>query len=208
MNFHSTGKTCAPARSGLMTSVNPAAMENYVADFGFEDYPTVTSLFNDAGYSNVGHYGKFHMGDDLNLHRKKGIYGMTDVKKISGDYKDYWFKDEAVYEAAFDFIKQNKNEPFYLNIWGHVAHSDMKLSQQHLLNRFKDLDVKKEDFHESYWDKLDRSKKFNSNINRNMAHYLGGVFSMDYMIGKLMDLLDDLDLADNTILVYTADHGE
>ena len=41
-----------------------------------------------------------------------------------------------------------------------------------------------------------------------LAGYLGQCEAMDREFGKLMDSLDKLRLADNTIVVFTADHGD
>ena len=59
LNFHSTGKTCAPARGGLMTGNNPSSMKYYSGDDGFDinGMSTVTEMFHNAGY-RTGHVGK------------------------------------------------------------------------------------------------------------------------------------------------------
>ncbi len=41
-----------------------------------------------------------------------------------------------------------------------------------------------------------------------LARYYGFVSQIDYNIGRVLDELDSLGLADNTVVVYTADHGE
>jgi arylsulfatase A-like enzyme len=41
-----------------------------------------------------------------------------------------------------------------------------------------------------------------------LGYYYGLVSQIDYNIGRILDELDDLGLTDNTIVVYTADHGE
>jgi arylsulfatase A-like enzyme len=42
---------------------------------------------------------------------------------------------------------------------------------------------------------------------KNMAIYYGMVSLMDKYIGKILDKLDELDLAKNTLIVFTTDHG-
>jgi arylsulfatase A-like enzyme len=42
---------------------------------------------------------------------------------------------------------------------------------------------------------------------RNMATYYGMVSCMDKYIGKILDKLDELGLADNTVVVFSTDHG-
>ena len=187
--------------------------------------------------------GKWHIGDDE--HMKNGVYGIDYVKKRAGGERDYWYKDETVYDAAIDFIKvmhdlhtrciyrillhpsiflilsnislsishmlptktqDNREEPFYLNVWGHVAHSPIK-PKEHLADMFDDIKVKKEDFGKHFWPKLQRSKSLNKNLDRNMAYYLGGLFSMDYNVGRLLETIDELGLRNDTIIAFTGDHG-
>ncbi|KAF0095099.1 MAG: sulfatase [Puniceicoccaceae bacterium 5H] len=40
-----------------------------------------------------------------------------------------------------------------------------------------------------------------------LRHYLGCVLAVDDAVGRIMDTLDELGLADNTIVVYTSDQG-
>lgn len=44
-------------------------------------------------------------------------------------------------------------------------------------------------------------------LRKNMAIYYGMTSFMDHHIGKILDKLDDLGIADNTIVVFTTDHG-
>ena len=204
-NFHSTGKTCSPARAGLMTSRHPATMENYAGDYGFTHLTTVSDLFRDAGYPAVGHVGKWHIGEDLEA--ETDVYGFTDVRKRSGCESAYWFKDECVVDAALEFIEENYLDgPFYLNVWSHVAHSPIK-PKAHLVDRFANVTVNASDFGYNYDDKLKQSKKLDKDLDNSMANYLGALYSMDYNFGRILDALDRLGIADDTILVFTADHG-
>jgi arylsulfatase A-like enzyme len=45
------------------------------------------------------------------------------------------------------------------------------------------------------------------NYQQFMAHLLGTLRSQDENVGRLLDFLDSSGLADNTIVVYTCDHG-
>lgn len=39
-------------------------------------------------------------------------------------------------------------------------------------------------------------------------HYYAAVSYMDVQVGRLLSTLDDLGLADNTVVVFTSDHGQ
>ena len=40
------------------------------------------------------------------------------------------------------------------------------------------------------------------------AHYFGGVMLVDMMVGRILDAIERAGLADNTIVVFTSDHGD
>ena len=71
MQYHATGATCCPARTGLMTSKVPATYPTYPANGGFADRVTLTELLKKQGYV-TGHFGKWHIGPN----QKPGTYGI------------------------------------------------------------------------------------------------------------------------------------
>ncbi len=63
-------------------------------------------------------------------------------------------------------------------------------------------------FEGEMWDLLDRPKWTDREFRELMAHYYGYISYIDQQIGRLLHALDSLGLAENTIVVYTTDHGE
>jgi uncharacterized sulfatase len=57
---------------------------------------------------------------------------------------------------------------------------------------------------------IGKSGKYSKEIyhKETLAYYYGLISQIDYNIGLILDELDRLGLTDNTIIVYTADHGE
>jgi arylsulfatase len=45
-------------------------------------------------------------------------------------------------------------------------------------------------------------------FRRKLCGYLGNVSMVDHAVGELLDTLDTLGIADNTIVIYTSDHGD
>ena len=74
MQYHATGCTCCPARTGLMTSKFPATYPTYPANGGFANHVTITELLKKQGYA-TGHFGKWHIGPD----QKPGTYGIDAI---------------------------------------------------------------------------------------------------------------------------------
>ena len=204
--FYVAGATCNPSRSGFMSSRNPATLPNYNQDFGFpESHATITRLLHDAGYK-TGHVGKWHIGPQNNSTLQS--LGMDEVKVLGGAVNDPLGKDARVYQAGMDFIERHKDEPFYLNLWSHVAHSPVE-PRETLLREFDNLKVKRSDFDRYMQKKFDSAVKIGGDnaIDFGMRRYLADLWGMDQMVGRLLDKLDELGIRDNTIIAFTADHG-
>ena len=203
--FYVTGTTCNPSRTGLMTGRHPAEFPSYPADFGIpEGIPTVTKLLRDEAGYRTGHVGKWHLGpEDLGEQ-----YGIDYVRVIGPTHKDPRGRDSAVFGAALDFIEdsQNDDRPFYLNIWTHVAHSPVK-PPQHLVDIFADVTVDRSDFDDHMQHKFDEAEALGGDIDDGMRNYLAVLYALDTQIGWILDKLDRLGLAENTVLAFSADHG-
>ena len=115
-------------------------------------------------------------------------------------------KDAVIFNSSIDFIEQHKDRPFYLNIWGHVAHSPVE-PHPDLVREFCDVTVDRNDF--GYWtqEKFADVDMLGGNVDDGMRHYLADLWGLDLQIGLLMDKLRELDLDKKTIIVFTSDHG-
>jgi hypothetical protein len=94
-------------------------------------------------------------------------------------------EDRMAGEAA-RFLKENKDRPFFMTYWCFSVHSPW--------------DAKKE-----YIDKY-RAKADPKNPQHNPL-YAAMVRSMDDAVGRLLGALDELGLAENTIVVFFSDNG-
>ena len=129
--FYVTGVTCNPSRTGAMTGIFPARYPKYAADFGFGKRVTITELLKQQGY-HTGHFGKWHMGpEDSN-----GTYGIDTIETIGKSPGQSKGRDDDLYSAAIEFIKENKDGPFYVNVWGHATHFPVNTPQT-LVNNFR-----------------------------------------------------------------------
>jgi N-acetylgalactosamine-6-sulfatase len=131
--FYATGVTCNPSRTGLMTGLFPARFPKYAADFGFGDRVTITELLKKRGYA-TGHFGKWHIRpDDSN-----GSYGIDTVQTIGKSREESAGRDDDLYSAAIEFIRENKDRPFYVNVWGHATHFPVN-APDNLVDAFRDV---------------------------------------------------------------------
>lgn len=199
--FYVTGVTCNPSRTGLMTGLFPARFPKYAADYGFGDRVTITELLKKRGYK-TGHFGKWHMGpDDSN-----GTYGIHNIKVIGKSRTESAGRDDDLYAAAIDFIRKNKNSPFYINIWGHATHFPVNPADN-LAAQFQDVKVHRKDFAPTMQHKFDECEKIGGNIDDSLQKYLGDVYQIDLNVGRVLKTIDELGLRENTIVVFSSDHG-
>lgn len=204
-NFHVTGVTCCPSRAGFMTSKFPATFRKYPADYGYGDRMTVTQILRDQGY-RTGHFGKWHMGPDA----KPGTYGIDVVGDESGAegrrHQDPRGRDAQIFDQAIQFITENKDRPFYVNVWGHITHFPVDPPPA-WSDRFKDLTVKDADFKEPMREKFEMVRQAGGDVSQRMRNYLGDVMSMDESVGRLLKAIDGLGLREKTIVVFSSDQG-
>ncbi len=199
---YAAGRACNPSRTGLMTGWSNARFPKRTDDFDFQGRETVTSLLKKNGYA-TGHFGKWHIGID----RSNGVYGIDE--NDSGGRPDRLSpegRDTPIYEKAIDFIRRHKDEPFYVNIWGFTTHAPVA-SAPNFLEEFKDVKVKRADFSEYMQPVFDDSITILDDLDVNMRHYLANVYALDLNVKMVMDALEELRLADNTVLVFSSDQG-
>ncbi len=204
-NFHVTGVTCCPSRTGFMTGKFPATYRKYPADHGFGDRVTVTQLLHDRGY-RTGHFGKWHIGTET----KPGTYGIDVIGDDTGAEgrrrQDPRGRDAQIFDQAIQFITDNKDQPFYCNVWGHISHYQIDPPPAYV-ERFKDVRVKDSDFAAPMQQKFELVRKAGGDLDQHMRRYLADVLSLDESIGRLLATIDKLGLREKTIVVFSSDQG-
>ena len=162
----------------------------------------MAEALREAGYA-TGHFGKWHLGPEPYSPLQQGFD--VDVPHWpgpgpAGTYVAPWkFKDfdadpgepdqhieDRMAREATAFMEKHKDEPFYLNYWMFSVHAP--------------FDAKKA-LIEKYRARVDPDDRQRS------PTYAAMIESMDDAIGTLLDTLDRLNIADRTIIVFTADNG-
>lgn len=198
---------CAPTRCCLMTGKHTG----HCRIRGNKRHPllpediTVAEVLKDAGYT-TGIVGKWGLGNEgtTGVPNRQGFdywYGYLDQARAHNYYPDYlWRNEERDYlsrwtyshdlftEEALGFVKQNQDKPFFLYLAYTIPHAFNEGREQGMQvpsdMPYSDLDVGQQD------------RNFAAMITR-----------MDTDIGKLMDLLKELGLDEDTIVFFTSDNG-
>ncbi len=116
------------------------------------------------------------------------------------------FSTEIYAAQASQFIMRHLQEPFFLTLSFNAVHNfTHQLPREYLeangLEGYHDWDPSKEDYYE--WYKQGRYP----NNPEGRAHYLGQLYYLDNEIGKVLDLLVQQGLYQNTIVVFISDNG-
>ena len=226
---YSASPLCSPTRSALLTGLSPARtgitvpncheprvvlqattgkkappdqkviMPDPVTRLKTE-YRTLAETLKDAGYATA-HFGKWHLGPepysplqqgfdfDLPHHPGPGPAGSFVAPWKFANFKEKspgeHIEDRMAAEAV-TWMDQQQGKPFYLNYWMFSVHAP--------------FDAKKANI-ETHRGRIDPKDAQRS------PTYAAMIQSMDDAIGTLLDGLDRLKLADNTIIIFTADNG-
>jgi arylsulfatase A-like enzyme len=210
---------CAPARAVLQTGLyatKTRVFRNGVPLSGFPN--TLASCFGRAGYQ-TGYIGKWHLGNDDSA-------GPVEQQFRAG--YDYWlaanlleftstpyhttlydqegkaiflpgYRVDALTDAAIRFIAQARQAPFFLFL---------SFLEPHHQNHVDDY-VPPDGYREPYtgrWLPPDLAA-LGGSAHQHIGGYYGMVKRLDEALGRVVDALKSLDILDETILLFTSDHG-
>lgn len=121
---------------------------------------------------------------------------------------------EQAFTTGINWIKKNKNKKFFLMLHSNDLHWPYPIPNPYE-NMF-DQDYKGEhDFATLCKGDVTRGelifgvKKLpQEEINHAIAHYDGGIRYTDVHVGRLLEFLKEQNLYDNTLIIFTSDHGE
>jgi len=210
----------SPARHGITTpnchlpqvtleaTANPTGPANHKATFPNPvsrldtRYYTLAEMFRDNGYA-TGHFGKWHLGAEPYSPLEHGFD--VDVPHHpgpgpAGSYVAPWkFRDfdhdpripdehleDRMAKEAVAFLEQHKDESFFLNYWMFSVHAPFDAKQKLIEEYRKVIDPK---------------------VPQRSPTYAAMIESMDDAVGTLLDTLDHLKIADNTIIMFASDNG-
>ncbi|NQT39572.1 MAG: sulfatase-like hydrolase/transferase, partial [Planctomycetes bacterium] len=156
-------------------------------------------------------YGFVNTGIDYYTHERYGVPSMVrdnlPTTEDKGTYCTYLFQREAA-----RFIRENRNRPFFLYLPFNATHGASSLdpairgaaqAPEKWRKMYPDLHAQEAMVEGTRYGKA----AMVPNQALRKTHYLGSVTAMDAAIGEVLDLLDEYDLAENTIVIFFSDNG-
>ena len=208
---------------------DPPHMANHLA----LEERTLAEAFQSAGYA-TGYFGKWHLGyKNEHWAAQQGFdvaLGGMDIPwawelcypNRTPPTKETWRKTHTRFFSPYHlthlrngpegeyltdrltnetirFIEQNKARPFFAFLSFHTVHTPLE-AQSHIVEKYREK-IGKLGLHEKT--EPNRSeKRFQNNPD-----YAAMVHHMDENVGRLLTRLKQLDLRNNTIVVFTSDNG-
>lgn len=209
-NFY-VSAVCAPTRAEMLTGRYFIRTGVRGVTRGEErlnlDEITIADTFQKAGY-RTGAFGKWHNGSQPPYHpNDRGFdeyYGFTsghwgtyfepplDHNNTAVKGKGYLVDDLT--NHAIDFIEENKSEPFFCYVPLNTPHSPMHIPDR-FYEKFDGVDLKMRN----------RDPEKEDELFSRAA--LAMVENIDWNVGRILQVLDEQDLAENTIVIYFSDNG-
>ena len=223
--FYVAATVCSPSRCAFMTGHVPArhfvhghfsnpesnaarAMPNWLD-------PAVTTLpklLRKAGYA-TGHFGKWHLGGGTGA-PPPAEYGIDDSRTVGSsgtalgeEGKDPYFRARStglIVDETIRFVREHRDQPFYVNVWTLLPHAPLKPTPEQL-QEYESLVPKADDPAFGPW-----MRKYLANakdLESQMRIFCASLTDLDTQLGRLFTALDELKLAEDTIVFYSSDNG-
>jgi arylsulfatase A-like enzyme len=206
--WYTAAVVCAPSRTALMTgkyTIHDGVTRNN------DDLPasevTIAEALKSRGYATAL-FGKWHHGaprvplKDYVHPMDQGFdefFGFTDAKHAWEQFpEELWhgremkpvsgYANDMFTERAIDFLERKKGGPFFLYLPYIATHFHIQAPEDEV------------SLHRDKFAEIDPSNPLN-------ATYAAMVTRLDRNVGRVLDALGRLGLFDNTIVIFSSDHG-
>ncbi|MGP1993176.1 arylsulfatase [Zobellia laminariae] len=234
---HYSGSTvCAPSRSALLTGMHTGhtVVRGNKEIMPEGQYPlpdntfTMAEAMQKAGYA-TGAFGKWGLGfpgsegDPLNQGFDT-FFGYNCQRLGHNYYPDHlWANKDSlvlkgnlgknkgtyapglIHEKTLEFIELNKDNPFFLYVASIIPHAELAAPEEIMeKNRGKFPP-------ETPYEGVDDGPEFNQGPYRSQKEphtaFVSMVQLLDAQVGEIVAKLEELGIADNTVVVFTSDNG-
>ena len=218
-NAYASAANCAPSRASMLSG--KYTTEHHIYTVGNSergnkktrklipiknnkildlDFILISEMFKSEGYTN-GIFGKWHLGPegfypeqsgfDLNIGGCEkggpgpgGYFSPYENPKIEDGPEGEYLTDRIGNEVV-KFIENNQNSPFFAYVPFYSVHTPIQ---------------SKEQYREKYLNKT--SDKYH-----NRPDYAAMIQSLDENVGKILNKIEELELSEKTLIIFTSDNG-
>ena len=227
-NAYATGPVCSPTRASLMTGKYPTAVQltnalpspsepsgrplepPKLSDGLALSETTIAEALRQEGYV-TGIVGKWHLGDEEYFPDRQGfdfVWGVSAFGMVHDYFYPAWtrrhprargvntglpaegspgeYLPEKMTREAVAFIEENRDRPFFLYLSHYLVHSPIQAKQERVAE---------------YETRLEPDDPQNNPI------YAAMVEALDDSVAEILAALDELGLAENTVVLLTSDNG-
>ncbi|MDE0936410.1 MAG: arylsulfatase [Mariniblastus sp.] len=207
---------CSPTRAEFLTGRYHPRGGVFSTGAGGErldlDESTIAQAFQSAGYATAA-FGKWHNGMQAPYHpNSRGFdeyYGFC-----SGHWGNYFdpildhngqivrgkgFIVDDFTDHAIEFIENHQTKPFFIYLPYNTPHSPMQVPDKYW-NKFKDKPLTQ----------MPGTPNAKVKKGKGIDHARAALAmceNIDHNVGRVLEKLDELKLADNTIVLYFCDNG-
>ncbi len=229
-NFY-VSPVCAPTRSSLMTgrySLRTGIRDTYNGGaIMASGEVTIAEMLKQADYK-TGIFGKWHLGDNFPSRPNdqgfdEALVHLSGGMGQVGDFTTYFKGDSSYFDPvlwhngrretykgycsdifcakAIDFIEKNQHSPFFCYLAFNAPHTPLQVPESYY-RRYKNIDPSAG---------IETNKSFELTMSDKDKEDARRVYSMvtniDDNIGKLLQKLNELKLAENTVVIFMSDNG-
>ena len=204
---------CSPTRAEFLTGRYHTRMGVFSTSTGGErfnsDEETIAEVFGRAGYSTAA-FGKWHSGMQFPYH--PNARGFDDFYGFCSGHWGHYFSPmlerngeivegdgfiiDDLTSQAIDFIRERKDQPFFVYLPYNTPHSPMQVPDANW-DQFKEKEIASDTAEANA-----RSEK----IDHTRAA-LAMTQNIDQNVGRVLTSLRELEISDDTIVVYFSDNG-
>ena len=220
--FYVSAPVCSPSRAAFFTGQYPARLGIHAHFAGIKEntarampqflnpaVPNVAALLKRRGYA-TSHVGKWHLRNNVSQlsdqeptdERGQGptpaAYGFDYVGSgepwgAVGPKNDPYYRANSsarFVDETIAFIRQHRNQPFYAQLWTLVPHAQLNPTPEQM-KPYAHLRSGGSGFPHASAAEI----------------YYASVTDLDAQIGRLLQALDDLGLAEKTLVIFSSDNG-